>query len=405
MERYRIPDSCLVLEHANGVPIETVDLYGSRDLEQRALDPLQAVPLVDEVLVVPSVRCGMRVYDPFLYHTAVCASRVTLTDGFNGKLYYRGYDVEDLVQCPENSAMPHASFEEVSFLLINGVLPDRIALEIWRDHLLSHTFLHEDILAQLRTFRHDASPMGSLISAMSALSTFHPEANPSLRGSTLYKDSEIARNKQVYRLLGKSATIAACVWRAKIGRSFVAPCSPESDEGIDVNGDLQRSSPAHSYVANFLYMLDGFDPHPALVGIVERAWIVLADDGMNCAAGVLRHVASSGADPYVCVATAMAATYGQRISGIGEAVVRTLEQVEAHLGKLCAADAEDRYHCTRAYVTEHFKLRRKRLPGFGHVHYKKYDPRARVLQKLCVEARNVLHVAEPLLDMAQLLEP
>eukprot|EP00166_Cyanidium_caldarium_P003083 ctg_2995.g403 len=372
MERYRLPGAYLQVRCSEAQVNKRVALYSNRAGDEAYTND-------DEdrrsfVVCVPAAQCPLRVYDPQMYHTAVCASRVTFPDGVHGKLYYRGYDVEELV-----ASAAGASFEEVAFLLINGELPDAAALAQWRELLLSHTFLHEDILAQLRTIRHDAHPMGSLISAVSALSTFHPEANPALRGASLYAESEEARNKQVYRLLGKVATIAACVWRAKIGRSFVPPCTVYGE------GDTSERN-AVSYVGNFLRMLDGFVPHAALVSIVERAWIVLADDGLNCATGALRHVASSGADPYVCVGTAMAAMYGERISGVGKAVIRMLEELHAHVQHARLPSAEAERDCIAAYVDARYKRPRRRLQGFGHVNYKQYDPRARVLKQLCLEA-------------------
>ncbi|BAM80951.1 citrate synthase [Cyanidioschyzon merolae strain 10D] len=410
MEEYRLPDVSLVVEsiHSNEKKTHEVELYANW---KASTEP----PNVGRVLVVPSARCPYRLFDPNMYHTAVCATRITFADGVNGKLYYRGYDVEDLVRRTADPRKPTATFEEVAFLLINGELPDRDALSTWKELLLSHTFLHEDILAQLRTLRHDAPPMGCLIAAVSALSTFHPEANPALRGSQLYRNDEKARNKQVYRLLGKVATIAACVWRVRIGRQFIPPLSGEqvrprertaARAPTDRQQEQEPGDAPIGYVSNFLTMLDGCQPNPVLVNIVERAWIVLADDGLNCAAGVLRHVASSGADPYVCVATAMAAIYGQRISGVGMAVMRMLTDMHAYLRSTGMLDEthEKQLSCLNSYLQERYILTKRRLQGFGHVNYKKYDPRARVLRELCLEAEAAVQEPEPLLQTALLLE-
>ena len=73
---------------------------------------------------------------------------------------------------------------------------------------MSHTLLHEDMLAFLRTFRYDAHPMGMLVSSLAALSTHHPDANPGLRGNGLYDDAAVV-NKQIFRILGKLPTITA----------------------------------------------------------------------------------------------------------------------------------------------------------------------------------------------------
>jgi citrate synthase len=85
---------------------------------------------------------------------------------------------------------------------------------------------------------YNAHPMGMVISTVTAMSTFHPEANPALAGQDVYKD-EVVRNKQIHRILGTMPTIAAYAYRHRIGRPYVDP----SQAGL-------------TYCENFLYMLD-----------------------------------------------------------------------------------------------------------------------------------------------------
>jgi citrate synthase len=103
---------------------------------------------------------------------------------------YRGYDIEELAE--------KATFLEVSYLLIYGRLPKKKEYEDWERKILTHTYIHENLVSQMKTFRYDAHPMGMLISSLAALSTFYEEANPALRGADLYKDETI-RNKQIFR--------------------------------------------------------------------------------------------------------------------------------------------------------------------------------------------------------------
>lgn len=72
------------------------------------------------------------------------------------------------------------------------------------------------------SFRYDAHPMGMLISIISAMSTFHPEANPALAGQDIYKDIRL-RNKQIHRLIGTMPTMSAFAYRHRIGRPLVNP--------------------------------------------------------------------------------------------------------------------------------------------------------------------------------------
>lgn len=314
---------------------------------------------------------GLKLYDPYFYNTAITKSRVTRSDSINSKLYLRGYDMETLVE--------HSDFLEVAYLLIYGQgLPSKKRAHEWRSLVLTHTYLHEDILEQLRTFRYDAHPMGMLISAFAALSTFHPEANPSLQGSDLYAEHEAARNKQIFRMLGKIMTIAACAYRLRIGRPFNKPLPADSA----------------TYTENFLAMVDKlaepcYRPHSKLARLLDQLFIALIDDGMNSAAGMLRHVASTKVDPYTAIASALAAHYGARISGVGDAVL-------AMLSDIGSPDA------VPAYV-ENAKSKGIRLQGFGHLNYKCYDPRCRVVKKITHAVAEIMG-ADDLLSIAVALE-
>lgn len=314
---------------------------------------------------------GLRVHDRYFYHTAICKSEISFADAVQGKLYYRGYDMEDLA---ENS-----NFLEVAYLLIYGELPTQEEGQRWNCLVMTHTMLHEDILRQMRTFRYDAHPMGTLISSLAALSAFHPEANPMLQGDMMmYQTDESRRNKEIVRILGKTATVAACAYRVRIGRPFNAP----------------DSTAKLSYTENFLLLLDrlseiDYKPSPFMARLLDKMFIALADDGLNCASSLLRHVASSRVDPYMSIASAAAAQYGPRISAVGNDVLNMLKAISSPEN-------------VQIYV-EKAKESRKRLPGFGHLNYKAYDPRARVLRSIALELREALG-EYPLLDVALELE-
>lgn len=119
---------------------------------------------------------------------------------------------------------------------------------------MNHTYIHSDLERMIKSFRYDAHPMGMLVSALSAMSTLHPEANPALMGDNIYKDRKFV-NKQFFRLLGNIPTLAAYCYRHRIGRPFNQP-----------RNDL-------SYIENFLYMLDylndkEYKPNPILTKVI-----------------------------------------------------------------------------------------------------------------------------------------
>jgi citrate synthase len=242
----------------------------------------------------------------------------------------------------------------VAYLVIWGELPTQKELTGFTKKVMEHTFVHQDILTMMNSFRYDAHPMGIICSTVAAFSTLHPEQNPSLVGETIYKDKSI-RNKQIYRLLGGVPTIAANAFRHRIGREYNNP--PENA----------------SYVESFLYMLDklnegNFKPHPKLVHALEVLFILHAEHELNCSTAAVRHLSSSGVDVYTTIAGATGALYGPKHGGANEAVLRMLESIgkKENIPKFI----------------ESVKKKEGLLYGFGHRVYKNYDPRAKIIKKI-----------------------
>jgi len=228
----------------------------------------------------------------------------------------------------------------------------------------------------MKSYRYDSHPMGMLIGTVSAMSTFHPEANPALNGQDLYKDERV-RNKQIHRIIGTMPTISAFAYRHRIGRPYVDPTTDEL-----------------SYTENFLYMLDklsnsNYRPHPRLAKALDVLFILHADHELNCSTAGMRHLASSGVDVYTSVGGSCAALYGPRHGGANEAVLRMLE------------DIGDKSNIP-AFI-EKVKARKVKLMGFGHRVYKNYDPRARIIRKIAEEVFSILG-REPLIEVAIELE-
>lgn len=130
-------------------------------------------------------------YDPGLKDTAICKSAISFIDGENGRLEYRGYPIEQLVE--------NCSFLEVAFLLIFGELPTKGQLAEWNGKVMTHTFVNNQLAHLIGSFNYDAHPMGMFIATMAAMSTFHNEANPALEGADLFykPENEAVINKQV----------------------------------------------------------------------------------------------------------------------------------------------------------------------------------------------------------------
>jgi citrate synthase len=303
---------------------------------------------------------NLYLYDPAFMSTASCSSRVTLVDGANGILRYRGYPIEQLAE--------KSTFLEVAYLLIHGELPDKEQFESWRHEITVHTYIHENVKHFMRQFHHDAHPMGMLVATTAALSTFYPTAKDI--------DDDENRKKQIVRLIAKMPTLAAFAYRYSVGQPFVYP-----DNSLD-------------YASNFLSMMwkiaePRFDANPALARALDVLFILHADHEQNCSTTAMRTVGSSQSDPYSATAAACAALYGPLHGGANEAVIRMLQRI---------GSAEN----VPAFI-ETVKRGEGRLMGFGHRVYKNYDPRARIVKQTADEVFDIVG-SNPLLDIALKLE-
>ena len=281
---------------------------------------------------------GLAVYDPGFVNTASCRSSVTYIDGEKGILEYRGYPIEQLAE--------KSSYLEVAYLLIHGELPTKQEFEGWEHQLTFHTFVHENVKSFMEGFRYDAHPMGMLLGAIGALSTFYPDAKN-------ISDPE-GRYLQRLRLLAKMPTIAAFVFRHSRGLPYVLP-----------RNELD-------YIGNFVNMtfeIGGrHEPNPVLQRSLEILLILHADHEQNCSTSAVRSVGSSHVDPFSAVSAGIAALYGPLHGGANEAVLRMLDEI---------GDTKN----IPAFIEE-VKAGHGRLMGFGHRVYKSYDPRAKLIKRV-----------------------
>jgi len=303
---------------------------------------------------------GLATYDPGFVNTASCRSSITYIDGDAGILEYRGYPIEQLAES--------STFLEVSYLLLYGELPTQEQLDSWVHEVTYHTFLHENLKQFIQGFRYDAHPMGMLMAAVSALSTFYPDARD-------IKDPD-NRKLQITRLIAKMPTLGAFAFRHVQGKPYIYP-----DNRL-------------SYTANFLAMLfkmsePTYEADERLVKALEVLFILHADHEQNCSTNAVRSVGSAEADPYSAVAAGIGALFGPLHGGANEAVLKMLKRV----------GSTDKI----PDFIEGVKGGKEKLMGFGHRVYKNYDPRATIIKKACDDVFAVTGV-NPLLKVAMELE-
>jgi citrate synthase len=303
-------------------------------------------------------------YDPGFTSTANCASSITYVDGDNGILLYRGYKIEDLVE--------NADFLEVSYLLLNGKLPNNKEKKQFDASVTNHTMLHEQMSKFYTGFRRDAHPMAITWGVIGALSAFYHD-------STDINDP-LQRMIASRRLIAKMPTIAAMAYKYSTGQPFVYP-----------RNDLD-------YASNFMHMCfsvpcEDYHVNELLSKAMHKIFILHADHEQNASTSTVRLAGSSGANPFACIAAGVACLWGPAHGGANEAALNMLEEIKT-------VDRIPEYVNKAKDPNDPF-----RLMGFGHRVYKSYDPRARIMQKTCHEVLDALKLKdEPLLQVAMELE-
>ncbi len=306
---------------------------------------------------------GCFTYDPGFTATASCKSAITYIDGDEGVLLYRGYPIEQLAE--------QSSFLEVAYLLMNGELPDQGEFSRFEHEVTHHTMMHEAFKSFLGGFRHDAHPMAMLVGMLGSMASFYH--------NELDLDDPEQRRLAAIRLIAKVPTIAAACYRHSIGWPLRYP----------------RNS--LDYTTRFLHMMyevpsEPLELNPVAAKAMDLLFILHADHEQNASTSTVRLVGSTGANPYVSIASGVAALWGPAHGGANEAVLKMLDQIGRPENVQSAIDrAKD-------------KESGFRLMGFGHRVYKNYDPRAALVRKMTHEVLGELGVNDPLLDVAMKLE-
>lgn len=327
--------------------------------------PIYQGTLGPDVIDVRSLtKEGVFTFDPGFVSTAACESKITFIDGDKGILLHRGYPIDQLAE--------KSDYLETCYLLLYGELPSRDEKQHFVSTINRHTMVHDQLRTFYNGFRRDAHPMAIMVGVVGALAAFYHDS----------LDINNPRHREVaaYRLIAKMPTMAAMSYKYSIGLPFMFP-----------RNDL-------SYSENFLHMMFGvpcetFEPNPVLARAMDRVFILHADHEQNASTATVRMAGSSGANPFACISSGIAALWGPAHGGANEAVLNMLEEIgdESRIGEYVkrAKDKNDPF----------------RLMGFGHRVYKNYDPRATVMRETCHEVLEALQCHDdPLFKIALRLE-
>lgn len=327
--------------------------------------PILTGSLGNDVIDIRSLaKHGVFTYDPGFMSTAACNSSITFINGEEGLLYYRGYPIEHLAE--------HCDFLEVSYLLINGELPNITQKEEFTRTINSHTMLHDQLTNIFRGFRRDAHPMAVMVGVVGSMSAFYHTLG----------DVHDAQTREItaHQLLAKVPTIAAWSYKYNLGQPFMYPQNHLN------------------YAENFMQMMfatpcEKYEANPVLAKAFDRILILHADHEQNASTSTVRLAGSSGANPFACIAAGIASLWGPAHGGANEATLKMLEEIGdiSRIGEYIkrAKDKSDSF----------------RLMGFGHRVYRNMDPRAAIMRKTCHEVLDELGLHnDPMFKLAMALE-
>ena len=318
----------------------TLSIEGQAPVEFPIMSPTHGNDTID--IRTLGAKTGLFTYDSGFLSTASCKSTVTFIDGDVGQLLYRGYPIEQLAE--------QCNFLEVTYLLKNGELPNAAQKSDFESTIKKHTMVHEQLSKFYSGFRRDAHPMAVMTGVVGALSAFYHDAMD-------FSDAA-HRNVSFNRLVAKLPTIVAMAYKYNTGAPFMYP-----DNDLD-------------YTANFMRMMFGnpcekYVPNPVLVRALDVIFTLHADHEQNASTSTVRLAGSSGANPFACIAAGIACLWGPAHGDANEACLQMLEQIND-------VSRVDEYINRTKNKNDSFKLM-----GFGHRVYKYFDPRAKLMRKVC----------------------
>jgi len=318
----------------------------------------------DVVDVRKLVAKGVFTFDPGFMSTASTESAITYIDGGAGTLLHRGYPIDQLAE--------HSDHLETCYLLLNGELPSDEQKAAFVEEIKAEIAVADSTAAVLDGFPADSHPMAVMVSLLGTLAAqYHDET-----------DVEKAedRYKAAIRVIAKIPTLSAMTYKHSVGEAYVKP------------------EPGLSYAENFLHMMYGTageapKVNPVLAKAMDVIFLLHADHEQNASTSTVRLAGSTGANPYACIASGISALWGPAHGGANEAVLNMLNEIgdESRIEEFIdkAKDKNDPF----------------RLMGFGHRVYKNFDPRSRVMRKICDEVLADLGVEnDPLFKIARRLE-
>lgn len=343
---------------------------------------------------------------PGLEGAIACETKIGYVNGRKGWLVYRGYNIFDLCA--------YSSYEEVSYLLLYGKLPNRQELDQFNRQLIDARKIPNTLRLMMGFPIQDMNPMAALRIGVNMLrqrlnwrdldnsNTDSPEDTIDTDADAIpQEDMPRGEERAIFEFKKKSAAdhkpvkaresmddgegMESCIHLIGAMSTLTAAISRIRNGHIPIEWNDEIS-----YAANLLYMLTGQIPTPMEERIMDVALILHADHGMNASTFASMVVASTLSDIYFSVGAGIGALNGPLHGGANEQVLKMLKEIGT------ADNVKEWY--------ENSRKEKKKIMGFGHRVYKAYDPRARILAPLAEYLAENNEKAKNYFNIAKLLE-
>ena len=279
---------------------------------------------------------------PGLEGAIACETKIGYVNGRKGWLVYRGYNIFDLCA--------YSTYEEVSYLLLHGKLPNKEEYKHFTKHLAEAREIPNSLRLMMSFPIQDMNPMAALRIGTNMLRqrlTWRDLENETINLGSYSTDEDAIPQED--NPVGEEKAIFEFDKFSKHGPQKPLKASSFMDDGEDINSCIHlisamsvltaaiaRIRSGHipiewrselSHAANFLYMMTGKIPTPIEERIMDVALILHADHGMNASTFASMVVASTLSDIYFSVGAGIAALNGPLHGGANEEVLKMLKEI------------------------------------------------------------------------------
>ncbi len=276
----------------------------------------------------------------------------------DGKLFYRGIDIEDIVDGFVTD--PHPGFEEITYLLLCGHLPDKAQLDRFCRTLAGYRTLPTNFVRDIILKAPSRDMMNTLARSVLTLYAYDDNANDISVDNVM---------RQCLQLIATFPLLSVYAYHAynhyQLGQSLV----------------IHHPQPHLSTAENILHLLRPDSSYtPLEAQILDIALVLHAEHGGGNNSTFTTHVvSSSGTDTYSTIAASLGSLKGPKHGGANIKVVEMFDDMKA-----CVKDWDDEDEIAaylRALLHKEAFDKAGLIYGMGHAVYSLSDPRARIFSR------------------------